>query len=201
LRAALNDAVEDGLLRSNPAKGVLKPPKGRRRIKTWTREEMAAFLNYVRQHRNFALYHVALYTGMRRGELLGLRWEDVRWGASTISVQTQAGLSDEDDEAYGADLEDSPTKSQAGRRAIKVDPDVIGVLEQHREAQEFERRSWGDSYRDQGLVFCRPDGTPHNADTITSEFDRLVRRSGVKRIRLHDYADVRVMPTSRLRAA
>ena len=93
LRAALNDAVEDGLLRSNPAKGVLKPPKGRRRIKTWTREEIAAFLDHVRQHRNFALYHVALYTGMRRGELLWLRWEDVRWNAGTISVQTQAGLS------------------------------------------------------------------------------------------------------------
>ena len=74
LRAALNDAVDDSLLRSNPAKGVLKPPKGRRRIKTWTREEMAAFLDHVRQHRNFALYHTALYTGMRRGELLGLRW-------------------------------------------------------------------------------------------------------------------------------
>ena len=71
LRAALNDAVEDGLLRSNPAKGVLKPPRGQKRIKTWTREEMAAFLNHVRQHRNYALYHVALYTGMRRGELLG----------------------------------------------------------------------------------------------------------------------------------
>lgn len=101
-------------------------------------------------------------------------------------MQTQAGLSDEEDEAYGDDLEDSPTKSPAGRRAIKVDADVIGILEQHREAQEFERRSWGDSYRDQGLVFCRPDGTPHNADTITSEFDRLLRRSGVKRLRLHD---------------
>ncbi len=60
------------------------------------------------------------------------------------------------------------------------------MLEQHREAQAFERRSWGNSYRDQGLVFCRPDGTPHNADTITSECERLVRRAGVKRIRFHD---------------
>ncbi len=78
LRAALNDAVEDGLLKANPAKGVLKPPNSRKRMKTWTREEVAAFLDHLRRHRNFALYHVALYTGMRRGELLGLRWEDVR---------------------------------------------------------------------------------------------------------------------------
>jgi integrase len=186
LRAALNDAVEDGLLKTNPAKGVLKPPSSRKRMKTWTREETAAFLDHARRHRNVALYYVGLYTGMRRGELLGLRWEDVRWGAGTISVQTQAGLNDDDAEDDGKELEDSPTKSQAGRRAIKVDPGVMGVLEQHRAAQEFERRSWGDSYRDKGLVFCRPDGTPHNADTITSEFDRLVRRAGVKRIRLHD---------------
>ena len=186
LRAALNDAVEDGLLRSNPAKGVLKPPKGRRRMETWTREEMAAFLDSIRRLRNFPLYHLALYTGMRRGELLGLRWKDVRWSAGAISVQTQAGLTDQDDEAYGDDLEEAPTKSQAGRRAITLDTDVIAILWEHREAQEFERRSWGSSYQDQGLVFCRPDGSQHNADTITSEFERLVRRSHVGRIRFHD---------------
>jgi integrase len=148
---------------------------------------MAAFLERVRRHRNFALYHLGLYTGMRRGELLGLRWEDVRWATQMISVQTQAGLpDDEDDEVYGDELDDVPTKSQAGRRAIQLDADVMGVLQQHREAQEFERRSWGSAYRDQRLAFCQPDGTSHHPDTITSEFERLARRSGLKRIRFHD---------------
>src|SRR5207253_2174838 len=96
LRAALNDAVEDGLLRTNPAKGALRPPSSRRRMRTWTREEVTAFLEQLRQHRNLALYHLALYTGMRRGELLGLRWWDVRWSTNTVSVQSQAGQTEED---------------------------------------------------------------------------------------------------------
>jgi integrase len=187
LRAALNDAVEDGLLKWNPAKGTLRPPSGRKRMKTWTREEVSAFLDHLRQHRNVALYQLALYTGMRRGELLGLRWEDVRWSTSTISVQTQAGQTEEDEETYGDDLDEGPTKSEAGRRAIRVDGDVLQVLQQHREAQEFERRSWGDAYRDHGLVFCHGDGSPHDPDTISkSEFRRLVGAAAISRIRFHD---------------
>jgi integrase len=60
------------------------------------------------------------------------------------------------------------------------------VLEQHREAQEFERRSGASAYHDQNLVFCHPDGTSHHPDAITSEFRRLVGRSSLKRIRFHD---------------
>lgn len=188
LRAALNDAIEDGLIERNPARGATKPPKGRSRMKTWTREEMLAFLDHISEERNYALYHIALCTGMRRGELLGLRWEDIRWNTSTISVQTQAAMldSDEDDEnEYEAD--DAPTKSQAGRRAIKIRRVDVHVLKRHREAQEFERRSWSNAYQDHGLVFCRPDGTPHDPDSISKgEFQRLARGAKLKRIRFHD---------------
>jgi len=121
---------------------------------------------------------------MRRGELLGLRWEDVRWSTRVISVQTQAPMPDEDDE--GDDLDEAPTKSQAGRRAIKVEPMVLDALRHHREAQEFERHSWGYAYRDEDLVFCRPDGTSLHPDAVTSSFERLVRPAGLKRIRFHD---------------
>jgi integrase len=185
LRAALNDAVEDGLLTANPARGALKPPTGRKRMRTWTREEVAVFLDRVRGDRNAALYALALHTGMRRGELLGLRWGDVRWSTRTISVQTQAGMAgDEDDEEY--EDEEAPTKTQAGRRAIKLDAEVVEVLRRHQEAQVFERRSWGGSYHDQHLVFCHPDGTRYHPDTLTGQFQRLARRAALPRIRFHD---------------
>jgi len=80
LRAALYDAVlaDPPLLRRNPAAGAMKEPDGEREMLTWTREELTAFLDFVKGERDFALWWVAAYTGMRRGELLGLRWPDIK---------------------------------------------------------------------------------------------------------------------------
>jgi integrase len=172
LRAALNDAVEAGLLRSNPARGALKPPSRRKVMKTWTVEELRAFLDVVKDDRSFALYRLAAQTGMRRGELLGLKWSDVKFPSSEISVQQQrTGLEEDEDDPEQL----SPTKSAAGRRAISLAEATLQALRDHRAAQEFERRSWGAGYQDQDLVFCRADGSPHHPDTITGEFERLER--------------------------
>jgi len=188
LRAALNDAIEDGLLRTNPAKGAMKEPKGHREMRTWTVEELRAFLAFVANDRNFALYRLALDSGMRRGELLGLRWEDVKFHLGSVSVQQQLGQGDDDEDESAEDEAPVfvPLKSEAGRRSIKLDDVTLAVLRAHREAQEFERRSWGDGYRDHDLVFCRPDGAPHDPDTISGQFERLVHKSRLKRIRFHD---------------
>jgi len=182
LRAALNDAIEDGLLRTNPATGALKPPKGGQEMVTWTREELADFLAGVAGETDHALYRVAAYTGMRRGELLGLRWSDVKANLSQLSVQQQLGL------GRGPDGERdlAPVKSSNGRRAISLDAETLRVLEQQRTAQLFERRSWAEAYRDRDLVFCRPDGTAMDADTVTAQFERQVQRSGLRPLRLHD---------------
>ena len=91
LRAALNDAVEDGLLRSNPATGAFSYSKVRERkeMMTWTVEEVQAFLAHVSELREHALYHVALATGMRRGELLGLRRRDLDLDGARLRVRQQ----------------------------------------------------------------------------------------------------------------
>lgn len=128
--------------------------------------------------RNYALYRLALYSGMRRGELLGLAWPDIRWDAEVVAVQTQ--LSGEDD----PDLDGAPTKSDAGRRSIRLDAESMAVLRDHREAQGFERKREG--YQDRGLVFCRVDGRPHAPDTISGQFERLIKRADLPRIRFHD---------------
>src|SRR5581483_3530715 len=125
------------------------------------------------QDRNLALFHVALHTGMRRGELLGLRWRDVKWELASLAVQRQLGLRETGAEAQLVDV-----KSSSGRRAIGLDPDTLDVLRQHREAQEFERRRWADGYGDRDLVFCRPDGSPYDPDVITHQFEAAARRAG-----------------------
>jgi len=124
LRAALNDAVEDGLLRANPAKGAMNEPKGAKEMKTWTAEELRAFVAMLMDDRNFALHRVAAYRGMRRGELVGLRWQDFKLHLSSVSVQQQLGFVDdaEDDDEIGADDPAPmfvPVKTEAGRRSIR----------------------------------------------------------------------------------
>jgi len=120
LRAALNDAIEDGLIRTNPAKGLMKEPSGHQEMKTWTVEELREFLHFVRDDRNFALYRLAAYSGMRRGELLRLRWEDVKLHLGSLSVQQQLALDDDSEDGCHPTLRASqdrrrPALDQAGR--------------------------------------------------------------------------------------
>jgi integrase len=181
LRAALYDAVlaDPPLLRRNPAAGAMKEPDGEREMLTWTREELTAFLDFQKAERDFPLWWVGAYTGMRRGELLGLRWSDVKWDLRSISVQQQLGLDVNDD----GERDLVPVKTRNGRRAIGVFEDTLQVLREHRAAQEFERRSWGHAYRsDLDLVFCRPDGSPEDPDAVTHRFERAAERAGAKTI-------------------
>lgn len=182
LRAALNDAVEDGLLRTNPASKALKPPEGGDEMVTWTREELTAFLHSVSGTGDYALFRVAAYSGLRRGELLGLRWVDVKRQLRSISIQQQLGLRKD---AEGM-RELAPVKTKHGRRSVPLDEATLQVLDDLRQAQEFQRRRWGSAYRDLGLLFCRPDGSPHDPDSITGRFEQLVKASGLRRLRLHD---------------
>lgn len=185
LRAALYDAMDDGLLKVNPAKGALKEPESEKEMKTWTAEELRAFLDFVKDDRNFALYRLAGYSGMRRGELLGLRWEDVKFHLGSLSVQQQLGFSDDDEDGDAAPVL-APVKTRAGRRSIKLDDITMAVLREHRAAQQFERRSWGAGYRDHDLVFALPNGDAQDPDTVSDRFERMIRRAGSKRIRFHD---------------
>jgi integrase len=97
LRAALNTAVENGLMRVNPASRALEPPKSHPEMQTWTAEELNKFLGCLAEERLFPFYRLAAFSGMRRGELLGLRWSDVKWNLSSVSVQRQLGLDDDRD--------------------------------------------------------------------------------------------------------
>ncbi len=215
LRAALNDAVEADppLLRRNPAVGAFSysRTKNRPEMQTWSAEEMQAFLDFTAEDRDFALYRMALMTGMRRGELLGLRWRDL--DLSTVvddaprpCIRVRQQWTKDGDS--GRRLLGLKTGTKAWR-TIDIDVETAEVLRQHRDAQAFERRSWGFAYgrgcpvcagrvqgrcqqcrRDPtelGLVFPRRDGLPQDPDVITGRFERRARECpGVQAIRFHD---------------
>ncbi len=181
LRKALEDAVRWNMLARNPA-ALADPPRiqdGAPAMQTWTAEEARGFLNSVQGDRLEAAWFLAITTGMRRGEILGLAWTSVDLDASRLSV-TQSLITTE----YKVSL--SPPKSARGRRAIVLDPATVSVLKAHRSRQIQEKLAWGPGYVDSGLVFTRENGELIHPDSFTALFDKLVRRSQLPHIRLHD---------------
>lgn len=185
LRAALNEAVEDWILRSNPASGAFSYSKVRERkeMLTWTVEEIRTFLAFVRTTREYALYQLALGTGMRRGELLGLRRRDLGLDAGRLVVRQQWTK----DGDGGRRFISLKTGTHAWR-TIDLDAVTVIALREHLGNQEFERRGRRGTYRaDLDLVFCKADGTPYDPDETTRRFERrAVACPGVLGIRFHD---------------
>jgi len=132
----------------------------------------------VKADRLYALWHLAAMTGMRRGELLGLRWADIDCEAKRVAVR-QAVIS----VAYEVSV---TTPKSFNARVIDLDPHTVEMLRQHRLAQDAERIAGGDAYTNNDRVFRKADGTAIHPDVMRTMFDRRVKRSGVKRIRFHD---------------
>lgn len=180
LRRALETARADGLIKTNPAAGAHRAPKDGPEMLTWSEEEVVTFLESVAGGRDAAFWRLALDTGMRKGELLGLRRRDLDLGAGLIHVRQQWARQHNE-------LVFGPPKTKKAIRTIEVDAGTARALRDHLAAQEFERRSWGKAYRgDLDLVFCQPSGEPIDPDVLRHRFEHLVKRAGVTRIRFHD---------------
>ena len=181
IHKALSDAVDAGIVSVNVAERA-KPPRslalGSNEMNCWEPEELREFLELVQGNRLETAWHLAAMTGMRRGEILGLRWKDVDIETARISVR-QALVS----VGYEV-LKSSPKNHQA--RVIDLDPGTVEQLKAHQSRQTAEREEWADDYEDSDLVFCREDGSPIHPHSLSQAFERLVKNSGLRRIRLHD---------------
>ena len=181
LHKALADAVDAGVTGGNPAERA-KPPRPRARnkneIRFWEPAQLRTFLELVQGHRLEAAWHLSAMTGMRRGEILGLRWQDIDFDASRISVR-QALVS------VGYDIVHSTPKNHQAR-TIDLDPGTIEQLRHHRERQQADPQEWEDDYLDRDLVFCREDAKPIHPHSFSQAFERLVAKADLPTIRLHD---------------
>lgn len=179
IRKALADATRKRLVSRNVAVDADPPTvagPADREMQTWTPTELRTFLAGVKEHPLAPAFVLAASTGMRRGEVLGLRWSDVDLDQRTVAVrQTVINV------AYKVTM--SEPKTARGRRTISIDPATAAVLRAHRESQVTGPSS---HVTDDGLVFCREDGAPIHPDLFTQTFDRAVKRLGLRRVRLHD---------------
>ena len=182
LRKALADAHRKGSVQRNVA-DLADPPKlssaPRRQMKVWNAEQLREFLEGAREHRLYPAIYLAANTGMRRGEILGIRWEDIDLDVLRLSVR-QSVLN----VSYKVEISD--VKTDMSRRTVDLDPRTVTVLKAWRKTQLEERVALGARPRDDSLVFADPDGTPIHPDSYSQSFERLVSGASVPRIRLHD---------------
>lgn len=201
LRKAVNDAIVQQLATFNAAEHVVVQAKRHKpivwtaeRVKqwqetgqrpgpvcVWTPEHAGEFLDFVLdEDPEFeALWHVATFRGLRRGELAGLPWTDVDLDAGIVEISTQ--LTEVDYE-----VEEGEVKSAAGERKIPLDGDGVKLLRAHRTRQVKRKLELGGAWVDSGKVFTGPDGSPLRPSWISDRFARLYTDAGLPPLRLHD---------------
>jgi len=180
LHGCMDHAARLGLVARNPADGLIVPKPPKAEVVVWTESQVNQFLVSLQGQRNENLYHLALATGMRRGELLGLKWSDVDWIAGTISVRRQVF------EPQGSSFVFQEPKSDRGRRSIQLGSGLVERLREQIRLVDLARRMARDRWKEHDLIFPSTVGTPQGGGSLHRDFKRLVTGSGLPMLRFHD---------------
>lgn len=180
LRAALEDAVREELIARNVAKLVKAPRPEKREPEPLSVDQVRTLLKATRGHRLYALFVVVAVLGLRRSEVLGLRWEDVDLNRGVLHVRRSL-------QRVSEGLVLLPTKTRRSARSVPLPPFVVRVLRAHRATQDAERIALGPRWPDLGFVFTTPVGTPIDPRNCTRIIQTEVQRAGLPAVRLHDF--------------
>lgn len=176
LSMALEEAVQRHRLARNPVT-LTQPPRAARRPRQlgWTLEQARQFLASVVEHRLAAAFHVALVTGLRRGELLALRWSDVDIERCHLTVGQQLAVE-------GGRPRMKQLKTESSQRVVTFGPGLVAALAEHRRRQDGERSMVREAWQDNDLVFATPVGSWIDPNNFARLMDVLVGQAGVPRI-------------------
>ena len=178
LSAALGDAVRLKVLRHNVASDARLPSRAHLEMKAWTADEAHAFLSAIKDDPVFPMWRLVLATGLRRGELCGLRWRDLDLTTGQLTVASTR--------VVAAGVVVGAPKTRAGSRVIALDAETVSVLALWRKRQAAERLVAGPAWADTGLVFVDALGEPPHPETVTRWWRTAVEAADVPAIRLHD---------------
>ena len=165
ISSALNCAVEQRLIASNPTKGCVLPKLERKEMKILPPESLGTFFEEARRSGVFELYYIDLATGLRRGELLGLKWSDIDLNKGVIHIRRQVLR-------QNGEVVEAPLKTKNSYRNIAIGVETIQVLKGMNQTDEY--------------VFPSPYGGPMSPDSVLHMLQRVLKRAGLERIRFHD---------------
>ncbi|MFC1938087.1 tyrosine-type recombinase/integrase [Chloroflexota bacterium] len=180
LHRALQVALKWGLITRNPADAIDPPRCQRTEMRTLDEDGVQTFLDAARQTPYYAIFHLALFTGISRSELLALRWSDVDLTLCQISVNRALH------HLRNGSIVFRPPKTAKRRRMVALPPSSARVLREHQVKQEALRLMMDLTLHDGELVFSHPDGRPMLPDTVSHAWTKLAKKLGTGDVRLHD---------------
>ncbi len=180
LHSALKQAIRWGLIARNPCEGATPPRPERAEMHVMTQDQVTAFLDATRDHPAHTLYVLAVTTGMRQGELFGLRWADIHLDAGKLMVRRALQRQKE------AGVVFIEPKTARSRRTILLSQRAISALREHRRRQLEERLRQGPDWHDGDLVFCNATGQSPDPGWQRQVFQAELERVGLPVIRFHD---------------
>jgi len=180
IRESLSHAVKMGLLGRNVAEAVDPPRFERKDMATLAPEDVPKFFEAAQETPYYVLFYTALYTGMRMGELLGLRWCDVDLDTASLSVVRALYK-------RGGTCKMIEPKSSRSRRRIALSPSLTLLLREHKAEQQTKRILLGELPSDSDLAFCHlSDGKPLDPGVVSHAFAKALKKAGLPHIRFHD---------------
>ena len=172
-------AIDQKLIATNPTDGCALPKLEHREMKTLPVEQLASFLHEAKESGVFELYYIELATGLRRGELLGLKWEDINLEQGVIHVRRQVARID-------GEIVEAPLKTKNSYRALTIGADAVEILKE-------QQRKTNSEY-----VFPSPTGGPMSPDSVLHMLHRVLKRAGLPEIRFHDMRHPNVKPKTNI---
>lgn len=180
LHNIFKQALRQRILGYNPVEAVERPKVEQAEMKLLNEKQIQQFLIAATGSTFEAAYYLALTTGMREGELLGLKWADIDWNRSILFVQRQL------QQVKGQGYVFIPPKTRAGRREIKVGAVSLRYLEAHRDRQSIQKSLAGERWQEKDLIFPTTIGTPLDCRRLTDEFKLILKRARLPKVRFHD---------------
>jgi integrase len=179
LRTSLEQGLRWNLISRNVVTLVPAPRKERKAIHPLQPHEIGKFLDAVAGRRLEALYVTTLALGLRRGEVLGLQWEDIDFRAGRLQVQRQL-------QRFGGRLQLVEPKTDRARRVLDLPESVVKALMEHQTRQVIERLTAGTRWEEHDLVFPTTVGTPLDSRSLLRDFRQVIRTGKLPAIRFHD---------------
>jgi integrase len=180
LHRSLDQAIRWRIIDRNPAEDVIKPKPARKEIQTLNEHQARQFLIAAQGSRYEALYDLAITSGLRAGELIGLKWSDLDWARGYLHVQRQA------QRLPGKGLAFTEPKSASGRRVVVLGQAMMALLDEHLKKQGLLRTFAGERWQEHGMIFTSQIGTCLDHRNVCREFKEILRRAGLPDIRFQD---------------
>jgi integrase len=177
--AMLKKAVELELLKKNPAENIELPQCKKYQAEVFDAAELQKLIELIRGTDIEVAIMILVSLGLRRGELLGLKWEHIDFENGIVSIENNVVP------VKGKTISKAP-KSASGLRKIDAPDILMELLRRERKVYIKRKLLYGADFNDTGLVCSKPDGSPYHTDYYAKKFKELIKKNGLKTIRLHD---------------